>query len=80
MEESQNNTKKVTYMCLSGSDGVNLEVDLVTFREKGQQTKYLSISFVDTTQEPPVTLSSQALDQNAFIEIKEFFKQLDWNQ
>ena len=80
MEDSQNNTKKVTYMCLNSSDGINFEADLVTFREKGQQTKYLSISFVDTSQEPPVVISSKAFDQNAFLEIKEFFKQLDWNQ
>lgn len=80
MEEVQNTKpNKSTYLCLVGPDGISVEVDLVTFREKGQQTKYMSISFVDTTQNPPATLAAQSFDQESFSSIKKFFEQLDWN-
>lgn len=80
MEEGQNtNSNKSTFLCLMGPDGVSVEVDLVTFREKGQQTKYLSISFVDTSQGEPTTLAAQSFDQESFYSLKKFFEQLDWN-
>lgn len=79
MEEEKNNFNQQTYMCLAGEDGVNFEVDLVTFREKGQQTKFLAVNFVDTTKAPPNILLTKSFDENSFNEIKKFFKQLDWN-
>lgn len=75
-EELQKNPP--TYICLQSEDGVNLEVDLVTFREKGIQTKYLSINFIDETKNPP-QLFSKSLDQESFNTLKKFFSQLDWN-
>jgi len=50
-------------------------VDLITFREKGKQVKYLSVSFIDS-KESTVSLS---LDEESFNTLKSFFKQLDWN-
>lgn len=77
MEEEVQNVP-ATYICLNSADGVKFEVDLVTFREKGQQTKYLSISFIDETQNPPL-IFSKSLDQDSFNTLKKFFSQLDWN-
>jgi hypothetical protein len=78
MEEELQKNNPPTYICLQSADGVNLEVDLVTFREKGLQTKYLSINFIDETQTPP-QIFSKSLDQDSFNTLKKFFSQLDWN-
>ena len=43
--ETKDNPRQVTYLCLSNPEGQKLEIDLITFREKGQQIKYLSINF-----------------------------------
>lgn len=64
-----------TYICLNNEDGTKFEVDLITFREKGQQVKYLSFSFTDEKQ----NLATISLNQESFDTIKLFFKQLDWN-
>lgn len=64
-----------TYICLSNEDNTKFEVDLITFREKGKQVKYLSVSFTDA-KESCVSLS---LDEESFETLKKFFKQLDWN-
>lgn len=78
MEEGLQKKGPVTYISLNTSEGVNFEVDLVTFREKGEQTKYLSIGFMDETQSPPF-IFSRSLDQESFNTLKNFFSQLDWN-
>jgi len=78
MEEQLQKKVPETYICLQSSDGVNFEVDLVTFREKGQQTKYLSISFIDESKNPSQVFS-KSLDQESFNTLKKFFSQLDWN-
>jgi len=39
-----------TYICLSNEDNTKFEVDLITFREKGKQVKYLSVSFIDSKE------------------------------
>jgi type VI protein secretion system component Hcp len=76
MDESQNTIKPgQTYICLDNENGTKFEVDLITYREKGQQVKYLSVSFTDTNQ----NIASLSLNQESFDTIKLFFKQLDWN-
>jgi hypothetical protein len=79
-QDKQNKTDKTTYLCLANDEGMSFEVDLVTFREKGHQTKYLAINFIDTKQAEPVVVSAMSFDENAFIKIKDFFKQLDWKE
>ncbi|HUS49429.1 MAG TPA: hypothetical protein VMZ91_04655, partial [Candidatus Paceibacterota bacterium] len=65
-------------LCLQSPDHISFEVDLVTFREKGQQTKYLSLSFVDENHNPSQVFT-KSLDQESFNMLKKFFSQLDWN-
>ena len=64
-----------TYICLDSEDNSKFEVDLITYREKGQQVKYLSVSFTDANK----NTASLSLNQESFNDIKLFFKQLDWN-
>jgi len=78
MEEELQKKGPTTYICLGSPEGINFEVDLVTFREKGQQTKYLSVSFTDERQSPPSVFGT-SLDQESFNTLKKFFSQLDWN-
>lgn len=77
VDNNKNNIilEKETYLCLGSESGDKLEADLVTFREKGQQVKYFSLSFTN----PEKQVSSISLDQESFSSLKEFFKQLDWN-
>ena len=82
MENNDNNTaatqksEPVTYICLENPDDKSkLELDLVTFREKGQQIKYFSVIF----SEPEDKISRISLDENSFNEIKKYFLSLDWN-
>lgn len=76
MEELQNTIEPgQTYICLNNEDGTKFEVDLITFREKGQQVKYLSFSFTDAKQ----NTATISLTEESFNIIKSFFKQLDWN-
>ena len=74
--ETQEN-KPETYACLQNDTG-KIEVDLVTYREKGQQVRYLSLNVQQIHQEG-TTSSTICLDEEAFNKIKIFFKQLEWN-
>jgi len=68
--------EKTTYLHLAdGEGGGKFEVDLVTFREKGQQIKFLSINFINEKGE----VTAKTFDQESFGVIKAFFNQLDWN-
>lgn len=76
MEELENIIKPgQTYVSLDSGDGSKFEVDLITYREKGQQVKYLSVSFTDSNQ----NVASLSLNQESFNTIKSFFANLDWN-
>ena len=77
MGDNKNNTisEQETYLCLGSEGGDKLEADLVTFREKGQQVKYFSLSFTNSKEQT----SSISLDQESFHTLKKFFEQLDWN-
>lgn len=71
-----------TYFSYEDEAGGNLEVDLITFREKGMETRYLSILFsgVDVRQNPPVPQQAylNIESREEFESLKSFFTQLDW--
>jgi hypothetical protein len=63
-----------TYVNLKTADGISLEIDLVSFRQKGEQVKFLSISILKEEKE-----SEQInLDEQGFLRLKEFFSSLSW--
>lgn len=57
-----------------------LEVDLVISREKGKETRKLSMNFagIDLSKKEMIEKSIN-LDQESFENLKRFFTQLDWN-
>lgn len=66
-----------------GKDGGGvLEIDLITFREKGVETRYLSLSCMgyDIRKDPPTQQESflSINSKKEFERIKEFFSQLEW--
>lgn len=76
-------TNYKTYFLFSDKNsGCSLELDLVTFREKGEETRYLSflLNGIDTSQSPPVPQSSRLTieSKEEFEKIKNFFAQLNW--
>ena len=67
-----------TYLALGDAANPNsgtLEFDLIVFREKGEQTRYLNVTFGEKDQNP----TSISLNEESFNSIKEYFKNLDWN-
>lgn len=82
-EISAATTKEVPTYIKVGSEEASLEFDLITFREKGQEARYLSVSFagIDITKEPPVAQEAFVnIDEEGFKKIKKFFEQLEWNK
>jgi len=75
-------TDSETYFNYQDSDGGALEMDLITFREKGQETRYLSMSIlgVDMSTEPPAPMQSFLTigSKDSFDKLKLFFSQLNW--
>ena len=71
-----------TYFEHQNEEGGNLEIDLITFREKGVETRYLSLVFsgVDIRQDPPVPQEAYLNigSKEAFDDLKAFFAQLNW--
>ena len=70
-----------TYMCLGNKENPDagiLELDLVVFREKGEQTRYLSISFAQPDEKGNMKSVSINLNEESFQNVKKFFEQLDW--
>lgn len=71
-----------TYFKYQDKDGGSFEVDLVTFREKGRETRYLSLALTgfDMNQDPPTP--QQAFlsigSREAFDALKNFFSRLNW--
>jgi hypothetical protein len=57
-----------------------LEVDLVISREKGKETRRLSMSFTGIDFEKKEMIEKSVnLDKESFEFLKKFFTQLDWN-
>ena len=71
-----------TYFFYNDEESGSLEVDLVTFREKGEETRYLSFSLsgYDLNQDPPMPLQStlSISRKEDFEKMKKFFAQLNW--
>ena len=76
-------TKSVpTYTKVEG-DSSALEFDLITFRQRGEESRYLSITFsgLDITKDPPVSQEAYVnLGEEGFKKIKSFFEQLYWDK
>lgn len=74
-------TKTVPTYIKVGDENASLEFDLITFRQKGEEERYLSIAFsgYDITKEPPVKQDSFVnIGEEDFKTIKKFFEQLEW--
>jgi len=71
-----------TYFSCQNEEAGTLEVDLVTFREKGLETRYLSLllSGLDVRQNPPIQQEAFLTieSREEFERLKSFFAQLDW--
>jgi len=71
-----------TYFSYEDDGGGSLEVDLITFREKGIETRYLSLLFsgMDVRQNPPTPQQAylNIESKEEFERFKAFFAQLDW--
>lgn len=82
VNEFQNiNQGPSTYLCIGNEQSGQLEVDLIQFREKNISMRYLSFTFSGIN---PKTGQIQSAfinidNEEAFLTIKNFFKQLDWN-
>ena len=82
IERSNNfNSSPSTYLCIGNQNDGQLEIDLVQFREKNVSMRYLSFTFSGVN---PKTGQIQSAflnvdNEEAFILIKEFFSQLEWN-
>ena len=71
-----------TYFSYENEDSGSLEIDLIAFREKGLETRYLSLQFsgFDIRQNPPVPQDAflNIDSKEEFERLKSFFAQLDW--
>lgn len=82
IERSNNfSSSPSTYLCIGNQNDGQLEIDLVQFREKNVSMRYLSFTFSGIN---PKTGQIQSAflnvdNEEAFILIKEFFSQLEWN-
>jgi hypothetical protein len=76
--------EKQTYFCLATEEEdttTSLEFDLVTARSKGEEIRYLAISFMEKNSNNPENSSAQksvTIDESGFNELKKFFQQLEW--
>ena len=71
-----------TYLCLGDPENTSsgtLELDLVAYREKGEQTRYLSVTFGQKDDQGEPASVSINLNEESFNTIREYFKNLDWN-
>lgn len=69
-----------TYICIGNQNDGQLEIDLVQFREKNVSMRYLSFTFSGINHKNGELQSGfiNIDNEEAFITIKNFFKQLDW--
>lgn len=57
-----------------------LEIDLISFRERGQESRYLSINTVGAGQDGNQTDTTISIDNEAdFKRFKDFISNLNWN-
>lgn len=83
--ETNNLSDTKTYIKLEtrNSDGVLsgiLEIDLISFRERGQESRYLSINTVGAGREGEQSDTTISIDNEAdFNRFKKFISDLNWN-
>jgi len=66
-----------TYFNMGSTETGSIEIDLVSFRQKNQEAKYLTIAIKNPGQNEE---QSFAIDnEEAFNTLKKFFEQLVWN-
>lgn len=66
-----------------GDETSSLEFDLVTFRQKGKEDRYLAITFLGyNINKEPIQVQDAFINigEEDFLKIKEFFKNLDWKK
>lgn len=66
-----------------GDETSSLEFDLVTFRQKGKEERYLSISFLGYNVNKEPVENQEAfinIGEEDFNKIKTFFFNLDWKK
>jgi hypothetical protein len=74
-----------TYMRLEtktadGQTAGVFEIDLISFREKGQESRYLSVNTLGTSQEGESSNTVISINNEAdFNKFKEFISNLNWN-
>lgn len=79
------NSKEIenpTYLKV-GDETSSLEFDLVTFRQKGKEERYLAITFSGyNINKEPVEVQEAFINvgEQDFSKIKDFFKNLDWKK
>ena len=80
------NNQPITYIEVvtekdeSGQPISVLEVDLVISREKGQETRRLSLNFAEVdVKNQEMVEKSVNIDRESFEVLKKYFCQLDWN-
>lgn len=80
------NNQPITYIEVvtekdeSGQPISVLEVDLVISREKGQETRRLSLNFAEVdVKNQEMVEKSVNIDRECFEVLKKYFCQLDWN-
>jgi len=57
-----------------------LEVDLIISREKGKESRRLTMNFAEIDEaSKQIVEKSVNIDRDSFNELKEFFSNLDWN-
>lgn len=74
--------EQVTYLKV-GDETSSLEFDLVTFRQKGKEERYLAISFLGyNINKEPVEIQEAFINigEEDFNKIKDFFKNLEWKR
>lgn len=75
-----NTVAPTTYIRLGNEEAGELEIDLISYRQKGEQVKYMSLSFSGKNpKNSEAQESSVSLDEETFYALKKFFLQLDWN-
>jgi hypothetical protein len=82
-KEPRDSSEAVTYFGAGGSEDGHIEFDLVSFRQKGEETRYLSIKvtgFDDEKDLPaPQSAAMSISNKEEFEKLKAFFSQLEWN-
>lgn len=83
--EPSNHKNNQTYMKLEtknteGQISGVLEIDLISFREKGQESRYLSVSSIGGNSEGKSSNTILSIDNEAdFLILKNFVSNLNWN-